>query len=456
MSKFPALLLGLCALSLHAEPWNLSSFEASSRQNDPLLLEKKGEEIAARYEAKQLRTKMILPRLRASVALGPAPGISQRIDTLNIGGDSIAQVRQHYDFSSLGPYFGMELEFAQPLNLNRLRLANQALVQKAKVKSGEIDALSAEKSRSYQEAFFQYQYALSMNSLLAEVEKDLNQVRKGLQAKADSGDNEASNQLMEIDAGSFDIEEGQAKVEEGLSRAVRGMKFLLADTNALSLSDSTLSPRSEKLPSLADLKAWTLNNSADLKQLQAGLAAKKALLELKNSELGPEFFLFGGVKFAKSWARDRQGTTGDVFQQDPLNKVEGSLGIGARFDLNLWSKLTDVQMAQLDLKQLQRKEVYAQPGILLQLEDLYNQVVMQQKRMAAAEKAMNASDALLTNASALFDLDPSQGKALLEAYKRHINNRKVYLGTVLDYNLSFAQLIAKTGSNLQSFHSQFQ
>lgn len=455
MRKFIPFLLGISALGSAAEPWTLNSFEAQVRQSDPLLKEKQGEQIASQFEATQLRNKMILPRLRASMALGPAPGISQSIDTLAIGTDTIAQVRQNYDFSSLGPYFGMELEFAQPLNVNRLRLGLKALELKNRVKQGEIIQVQADKSANYQETYYQYQYALSMDALLREVENDLYKVRSSLQAKADSGDSEASNQILEIDASSFDLDEGRAKVNEGLNRAQRGMAFLLQSTESLALKDSALVPRTETLLSQDQWKQLCLQYNPELQQLRAGLSAKSALAELKRSEIGPEFFLFGGIKFAKSWARERQSTTGDVFLQDPLNKVEGSLGIGARFDLNLWSKLSDAKMASLDLKQLQRKQVYAEPGILLQLEDLYQQVILHQNRISAAEKAMNASDGLLTNASALFDVDPSQGKTLLEAYKRHINNRKTYLGTVLDYNVAFAKLIAKTGLDLQTFQSQF-
>lgn len=452
------LLLGLCLCLqiVHAKPaWTLESFEASARENDPILKESKASNLVAKYEYEQLKYKMILPRLRASAALGPAPGISQKIDSVIVDGEKIAQTRQHYDFTSLGPYFGMELEFAQPLNINRLRLGLSALKLKADVKQYEIDQVTADKSQSYQEAFFQYQYALSMRALLNEVISDLGKVRQDLQSKSDSGDADATNQLLEIDAASFEIDEGDAKVVEGLSKAERGFKFLLADTSSLALVDSNLTPRPEKLPTLDQVKKFALTHNSELKQLRAGLKAKSAVVELKQNELGPEFFLFGSIKFAKSWARDRQGTTGDVFQQDPLNTVEGALGIGARFDLNLWSKIADMRQAELDLKQLRRKDSYAEPGILLQLEDIYNNVIMHQKRLTSAEKAVNASDALLTNASAVFDVDPSQSKALMDAYKRHVNNRKVYLGTVLDYNIALSKLIAKSGSILPNFREQF-
>ncbi len=457
MKRSLTILAILAGLAIATPGLSLESFVSQGVAQDQQLKESQILLQKDLLEKSALKRKAILPRLRLGMAFGPAPGIREKLDSNIVGDTVIYKTIDEYDFKNIGPYYGMELEFAQPLNLGRLYRGLDAVDRATFVKELDQVQRRADRSRELQEIFFQYQYALTMRRLALEVQKDIGKVSDKLQEQIDEGSEDvSSNDLLEIRASRFDIEDGLFRTEEGVDRAVAGMRFYLGDsTSAVVLKDTLLTQRIDTLPSWNSLKSWYLQNALELKQLEAGLKARRAALEVKRMEMGPELFIFGSLQFAKSWARDRTNINRTAFENDPLNRFEGTLGIGTRFDLNLWSRLDGVRSSEYDLRALETKSNYAQEGLLLRLSEAYQQVRMHQRRIKAAEDAFKASEALLKSAALAYDMDPSEGRRLLSAYQKNVSNRKTFIGTILDYNLAFAKFIAKTGLELDEYRRVF-
>ena len=67
-----------------------------------------------------LKYEAILPTLDVSMMVGPAPGLKESVDSW---GDTV----DVYDFSKMGPFWGVQAKFIQPLNLGQYRTGKRAL-----------------------------------------------------------------------------------------------------------------------------------------------------------------------------------------------------------------------------------------------------------------------------------------------------------------------------------------
>jgi outer membrane protein TolC len=456
MKRIYLYIIVICiSLGYSNEVLTLESFVEKALYSDRILQESKASSEKSAIEAKHLAKQAYLPRFDLGVAMGPAPAVEKRtVKTKDSEGEEITSVKYDYDFSQLGAYYGVTLDVAQPLNLMRLRRAQQA--KDAQARSDKLGYISetVTKSVEYQEYFYGLQYALSVKKIAVEVQKE---VKKALDQMKESVEAEDTDQmdLLSFQSSLFDIEEGLYEAEEGVELATSGVRFSLNldDSLALNLADSSLKPRNEKIIDLDRALKVLSDKNPDLKRLTQGILARKYAYDLALDEYGPEFFIFGSAKFVKAWAsnRDDAAENSDAFNSDPLNTLEGAIGLGARFNLNWWANDEKVAKARLEYKLLRLKSSYAKDGLNLYMTKAYNSVIKHKKRLESIERSMSASDAWLKGMAIRYDFDEDEAPNLLKAYKAHMKNKVKWFKVVFNYNLSVAKLIEKLGLSLKEY-----
>jgi outer membrane protein TolC len=269
--------------------------------------------------------------------------------------------------------------------------------------------------------------------------------------KLDDGDESVSQtDLLQLKAGRFALDQGVNEAELGLARTRLGLRFLLGwpDTTSPAFTDTALSMRPEAIPTLDSLKIYTLRDHPDLKRLSNGLAARRELLKVAQGELGPDIFLFGSFQYSKAWSSDRQTGGKDPFARDPLNEVTGVAGLGMRLQLNFWQRYQKYRKERLELRQLQRTEVYAARGLLLQVEDAYVRLLKAKADVEDAQKAMRAAEAWLKGAAMKADLDASENGNLVGPFRNSLTAKRDYYKAVLEYDLSVTRLFKSVGWTL--------
>jgi outer membrane protein TolC len=382
----------------------------------------------------------------------PAPG------TTGYLGSSVYQVQKEYDFSEWGPFFGVEAEVIQPLNIARFRAGKRASERQIDVSAADFQKQRLDVSEQAQALYYQRVFALTMRGVLDSAKRNLDDAQKKLSDQLDKGTEGVSQtDLLQLKAGRFGLDQGLNEAVMGVSRTDLGLRFLLAwsDSGDIPLADSVLTVRPEVVPSLDSLKFFTLRDHPDLKKLQNGLAAREELLKVAQGELGPDIFLFGSFTYTKAWSSDRQSEeSNNPFEVDPLNQLTGLAGLGIKLQLNFWERYQDYRKARLDLRQLQRTEVYAARGLLIQVEDAYAQLLKSRADIDEAQNSMRAAQAWLKGVAMKYDLDPSTSKDLIAPYKQSLTAQRDYYQAILDYNLAVARLFKAVGWTLPDyFHS---
>jgi outer membrane protein TolC len=427
----------------------------------PMLLEKKLEIDKAEQQMRELEMAAILPRFQVETGIGPAPGLKTLAETTLVsssvaGGASgfFEQYHKDYDFGTWGPFFGIEVTVAQPLNLSRYRAGHKATVSNVKVAQAQFHKEQLDVSEDAQKLYFQRVYAGQMFAILKDATKELDRAQKKMEEMLDEGDQGVKQtDLLELKAGRYTLEKARNEAGLGVARADLGLRFLLQlpDSIAIVPKDSVLALRGEALPSLDSLKLLTLLNHPDLKRLANGLAARRELVRVAKGEIGPDIFLFGTFKYTKAWSTDRQSGGEDPFARDPLNEITGVGGLGMRLNLNFWSRYQKARKEKIELTQLERTETYAARGLILKMQDEYVQMLNQRANVTEAQKSLRAAEAWLKGAALKYDLEPSTAKDMIGPYKTVLGAKRDYFEAVMNYNLAVAKVIKSIGWTLADY-----
>ncbi|MDQ3000567.1 MAG: TolC family protein [Fibrobacterota bacterium] len=430
-------------------------------QVHPILKEKSLEIDKAQQKLHELKMGAILPKFLLETGVGPAPGLKTVDDTLYVESDppggSIGFIRQSekdFDFQNWGPFFGIEMTVAQPLNLSRYRAGYKAASANIKVSEAQFQKEKLDISEDAQKLYFQRVYAGQMFSILKDATKELDRAQKRMEALLDDGDESVKQtDLLELKSGRYTLEKARNQAGLGVARADLGLHFLLQVPDSVGLvpKDSILFMRPEALPSLDSLKMLTLLNHPDLKRLANGLAARRELVRVAKGEIGPDIFLFATFQYTKAWSSDRQSGGEDPFARDPLNQINGVGGLGMRLNLNVWSRYEKVRKEKIELTQLQRTEAYAARGLILKMQDEYIQMLNQRANVTEAQKSLRAADAWLKGAALKYDLDPSTAKDMISPYKTVLGAKRDYFEAILNYNLAVSKVIKSIGWTLTDY-----
>ncbi|HAP00242.1 MAG TPA: hypothetical protein DCQ83_09390 [Fibrobacteres bacterium] len=441
-------------------PLTCAIAESLALARDPILFEKELEVDKAKEKLRDVNLGAILPKFEVSMGMGPAPGLHLVPDysLVTTGGDTVKQTQKEFNFGEWGPFFGFEADIAQPLNVARYRAGRRASERQIDVTSAEFKKEQLDVSEEAQTLYYQRLLALTMHDILDSARHDLDRAQKKMTEQLDRGEDGVSQtDLLQLKAGRFSLDQSVNEAQLGVSRTALGMRFVLAwpDSLEMPLSDSVLSVRPEVIPSLDSLKLSLLRDHPDLKRLKNGLAARQELLKVAQGEIGPDIFLFGSFKYTKAWSSDRLSGGSNPFARDPLNEITAVGGLGVKLQLNFWSRYQKYRKERLELRQLERTEVYAARGLLLKVEDAYVRLLKSRADVEAAEKSMRAAKAWLKGEAMKYDLDASGGsRELISPFKQSLTAQRDYYKSVLEYNITVAQLFKAVGWTLPDyFHS---
>ena len=93
--------------------YSLTQFVEEGLAADPQVKELQQGTEEKKNQIRKLKAEAILPTFYAAMMVGPAPGLKEELR----GGDTVSV----YDFSRMGPFWGVQAKFIQPLNLGQYR-----------------------------------------------------------------------------------------------------------------------------------------------------------------------------------------------------------------------------------------------------------------------------------------------------------------------------------------------
>ena len=445
-------ILALAGVALAGDVrYDCLRFVEQGLAKDPQVAETKFGLESKTDKMRSLKAEAILPTLNVSMMVGPAPGLKETVDNW---GDTV----DTYDFSRMGPFWAVQAKFIQPLNLGQYQTGKKALEADLQQKTFEIENKVLKKEVELQTYYYNYLLALEMKRVAGDAQKQVDKAYDQLEEALDEDEPTVSQtDLLNLKAKMHTVKEGVIEADLGMKRVMLMIRFVLglSEEDPFVTVDSVLAMRKEPLPTEEQVRELTIKHNPELKQLDAGLRARKLQMDLAEARLAPEFFVMGEFEYVKSWAGNRNVLQKSAFAQDAVNKISGLIGIGLRYRLNFWKTWEEFRQARTDYRGLRLKESYATDGLVSKAIEQYYQVVAAKGKLDALRESLRATEALLKDAAMKYDLDKSQTGALVSAYTQNITMQKDYYFAVCRYNVEFAGLVAKMGLSIREYNSYF-
>jgi outer membrane protein TolC len=160
----------------------------------------------------------------------------------------------------------------------------------------------------------------------------------------------------------------------------------------------------------------------------------------------PDFFI--GVFISSAWTSNATDQT-NPFIYDRFNVNDAGLGIGMRFQLDVFTKLAEVKQAQAQLDVQIASHSAAEEAIELEVRKVHLELVGNLEKLDPAEKAFRASRGWLTAAVLAYDLGVGDASELIDAFLARATSEGDLRKTQFDLLIGAAELERAAGDLLE-------
>ncbi len=340
-----------------------------------------------------------------------------------------------YDFNDgLSLWGGLTFSIVKPLaTFGRLENYQKAAQQNILVKQQDVELQRDSIRLTVVKAYYGYLAARDGRFLLEDTRKRL------------KGALELVNRWLDEDKGNvslsdrYALESGMGLIESFLAEAMgieaiamEGLKLLTGlQSEVIELKDGRLQPLALPDRSVEEWIDLARENRPEFRQVEAGLSARRALVEASRADKKP--VVFAGVAGSLAYApgRDRLDNPHvfDLYNHSALSPV-----LGMRWQWEPGAQPARVAQAQADLDALIHTASFARQGIPFQVREQYHLVQSKYKSIQAMKSSSRAARRWMIAAYADFEAGLEEADKILTAMQVYVVTYAEYLKNVNDYN----------------------
>lgn len=346
-----------------------------------------------------------------------------------------------YEFDTFTPWFNLSFSIIKPLNtFGKIESYSEAAEGNILVKQSDVVLQQGATRLDVYKAYYGYLAAEDTRLLLEDaktrIEGAIEMVETWL---ADEEGSVKQSDLFALQSGGALVGRYLAQASGLANVAMSGLKTLtgMRLDEELALADKRLAPVGPPELKLAELQQQALIHRPEISQVNAGLRARRALVEAKKAEHLPN--LYAGVigAFAHSPNRDRLDNPyiPDIFNDFGVTPV-----VGVRWEWSPAVQQSKVAEAQAELEALVAKSELAQRGIPFEVSEQYHQVQAYRKAVEQMEEASRSARRWMVSSYTDFEAGVEKPEKILTALQAYVLMHTDYVRTVYDYNMHVAKL----------------
>jgi outer membrane protein TolC len=351
-----------------------------------------------------------------------------------------------FDFNGISPWYFVDFSIIKPLHtFGKVEHYSKAAAGNIQIKKGDVALRRGETTLEVTRAYNGYLTARDTRFLLEDT-------LKKLQAAADLvegwlGRGEGASKQSDL----YALRTGTALLQRyiaeagGLEKiAMAGLRLLtgINPEDTLNLADKRLSPVALPDGSLKELQSKALALRPEVRQVTAGLEARRALVRAKKSEANPN--LYTGIAGVISIAPAREDVSG-IGAYDPFNSAGATPVLGLKWDWSSGRQPARVAQAQAELEATLAIKSFAQQGIPFQVAEQYHTVHSHHEMVQKLYEGSRNGRRWMISSYADFEAGVEEADNVINAFLGYVQAYSDYLKTVNDYNLHVARLKVVTG-----------
>jgi len=351
-----------------------------------------------------------------------------------------------FDFNGISPWYYVDFSLIKPLHtFGKVEQYSKAATGNIQIKKGDVAIRRGETTLEVTRAYNGVLAARDTRYLLEDTLKKLQVAVELVEGWLERG--EGSSKQSDL----FALRTGTALMERyiaeasGLEKiAMAGLRLLtgISSDDTLNLADKRLSPVELPESSLKDLQTKALAERPEVRQLTAGLEARRALVRAKKSEANPN--LYTGIAGVISVSPLREDVSG-IGAYDPFNSAGATPVLGLKWDWSSGRQPAQVAQAQAELEATLAVKSFAQQGIPFQVAEQYYTVHSHHKMVQKLYEGSRNGRRWMISSYADFEAGVEEADKVISAFLGYIQAYSDYLITVNDYNLHVTRLKVITG-----------
>jgi len=347
----------------------------------------------------------------------------------------------------ISPWASLQFKLIKPLlTFGKIENYAEAAQGNVDVKRGDVRLQRIETRMQVAKAYYGFLAARNSRELLedidARVNKAINLVRRWIE---EGSGNAKQSDLFAMQTGRGLLRKGLAQSRAIEKIALAGLRLLtgVADDEPLEVADRNIRPVPLPAGSLKEFQERALVERAEIDQLEAGLRARRALVQAKKAENRPN--IYAGVAGSAAWAPERD-TVDSNFINDPFNHIGASPVLGLQWR---WAgSVTQARTAQAEaeLNALVDKQAFARAGIPFEVTERYHQMVANQAAVEELALASRAGRRWMLTSYADFEAGIEKSERVIAAFQGYVLAHTDYLTSVNDYNMQVSELLRVSGA----------
>lgn len=376
-------------------------------------------------------------------------GLTTQVDGGFFDSASTTESRSdRYKWNGVSTWSAVQFSIIKPLyTFGKIENYADAARENIRIKGQDVNLQRANTIIDVSRAYYGYLTARDTRRLLEDVIKRLDKaivvVRQWLDS--DSGDVRQSD-LFGLQSGRGLIANYLDQAEGIESVAMAGLRLLtgVKPGEVLEVADKRLTPLATPDQTLEELQARALKQRPEIKQLNAGLKARRALVAAKQSEKKPNIYAGVAGMAAYSPGRDRLD---NPYVYDPFNDYGATPLIGIQWQWASGVQTARVVQAQAELDALIEKSSFAHDGIAFEVAEQYHQVQAFSRGVKKLKQASRSARRWMVSSYADFEAGIEDAEYALTAFQGYVLIYSDYLKTVNDYNMHVVRLRHVSGEN---------
>jgi outer membrane protein TolC len=351
-----------------------------------------------------------------------------------------------FDIDGLSPWYYVDFSFIKPLHtFGKIKHYSQAAAGNIQIKQGDVALQRGQIALQVTRAYNGYLAAKDTRLLLEDSLKKLEAAVDLVQGWLDEGEGEAKqSDLYALQTGVAVLQRYIAEATGFENIALAGLRMLtgVSPEDELELADKRLRPVDLPEGELKALQAQALVHRPEMRQLAAGLQARREWMLAKKSESNPN--LYAGVAGVISYSPLREDLS-TVSAYDPFNSAGATPIIGMKWEWASGRQPAQVAQARAEMESTLALKSFAQRGIPFQVAEQYHTVHAHHEMVQKLYEGSRSGRRWMISSYADFEAGVEQADKVISAFLGYIQAYSDYLKTVNDYNLHVAKLRVVTG-----------
>lgn len=351
------------------------------------------------------------------------------------------------DIDKLSPWANLQFKLIKPLlTFGKVENYTEAAQGNVDVKRGDVRLQRIETRMQVTQAYYGYLAARNSRELLEDIDARVVKAERQLQEGID--EDRGNHKLSDL----YALQTGRGLLRKSLAQATAierialdGLRLLTGIPSGEPLEVAERNIRPLPLPEIGldELQTRALSERTEIDQLEAGLRARRALVQAKKAEQRPNVYV--GVVGTAAYAPNRDSID-SPFIDDPFNHAGATPVVGMQWHWAGGMQSARIAQAEAELDALVDKRAFARLGIPFEVAERFNKVRAGHEGVEEMAQASRAGRRWMLAAYADFEAGSERMDRVIEAFRSYALAHTGYLTTVNDYNIEVVELMRVAGA----------